>query len=102
MDGTVSGRFSSWGNSGNWQNIPDRDGYTIKRAIVPGEDEYIIAIDYAQLEARIASYIAESMLVKEGVHSNYPTMSNLFKGIYNLNDLQDINPAVNIDNFYEL
>ena len=99
MDGTVSGRFSSWGNSGNWQNIPDRDGYTIKRAIVSGEDEYIIAIDYAQLEARIASYIAESMLVEEGVHANYPTMSNLFKGIYNLNDLQDINPVVNIDNF---
>ena len=99
MDGTVAGRFSSWGESGNWQNIPDRNGYTIKRAIVAKDDELIVAIDYGQLEARLASYIAEGLLVDEGIHNNYPTMTNLFLGNYDMDRIRKLNPTVKESEF---
>jgi DNA polymerase I-like protein with 3'-5' exonuclease and polymerase domains len=62
-DGTVSGRLSSSGGAGNGQNIPDRGWWKIKRALVAPDDRYIIvAADYGQLELRLASYIAETLL----------------------------------------
>ena len=99
MDGTVSGRFSSWGDSGNWQNIPDRNGYTIKRAIEPKDDEFIVAIDYGQLEARLACYIAENILVEQGVHNNYPMMTNLFLGDYDIDKIRKVNINVEESDF---
>lgn len=62
--GTVSGRFSSWGKpAGNAQNIPDRGGYRVKEVVVVPDDEWIfLAIDYGQLEARLAAWIAEGLL----------------------------------------
>lgn len=74
-DGTTTGRFSSSGDAGNGQNIPDRNGYTIKRAIVPYDNNWrLFAIDYSQLELRLAAWIAE------GLHGYDPkmTMTNLF------------------------
>ena len=74
-DGTTTGRFSSSGDAGNGQNIPDRNGYTIKRAIVPYDANWrLFAIDYGQLELRLAAWIAE------GLHHFDPkmTMTNLF------------------------
>ena len=63
VSGTVSGRFSSSGDAGNLQNIPDRNGYTIKSAFVPYNDDWMFAaIDYGQLEARVAAWIAEGLL----------------------------------------
>lgn len=62
-DGTVSGRFSSSGEAGNWQNIPSGGGYTIKRAVTSYSPEWVFfAIDYGQLEARLAAWIAEELL----------------------------------------
>jgi DNA polymerase I-like protein with 3'-5' exonuclease and polymerase domains len=62
-DGTATGRFSSSGDGGNLQNIPDRRGYTIKRAIItPNEDWMFLAIDYSTLELRLATWIAEVQL----------------------------------------
>lgn len=62
-DGTATGRFSSSGDGGNLQNIPDRRGYTIKRAIItPGDDWMFLAIDYSTLELRLATWIAEVRL----------------------------------------
>jgi len=62
-DGTNSGRFSSSGDAGNFQNIPDRGGYTIKRALVPYDPSWILfALDYGQLEARLAAWVAETLL----------------------------------------
>jgi DNA polymerase I-like protein with 3'-5' exonuclease and polymerase domains len=60
--GTVSGRWSSSGGGGNAQNIPDRKGYELKRVFVPPNSDWLfLAVDYGQLEARIASWIAEDM-----------------------------------------
>lgn len=76
-DGTVSGRASSSGDAGNGQNIPDRGGYQIKRAVVSPFDPanwLLFAIDYGQLELRIAAWIAEGL---RGLDSNM-TMTNLF------------------------
>lgn len=74
-DGTVAGRMSSSGAAGNGQNIPDRNGYTIKRAIVPYSDEWVlVAFDYGQLELRLACWIAEVQLNLDPAH----TMTNLF------------------------
>lgn len=74
-DGTVSGRFSSSGDAGNGQNIPDRGGYTIKRAIIPySADWRFLAADYGQLELRIAAWIAEGLLGFDPKQ----TMTNLF------------------------
>lgn len=74
-DGTVSGRLSSSGGAGNGQNIPDRGWWTIKRALRAPTDDYIlIAADYGQLELRLASWIAETLL--EGDPNK--TMTNLF------------------------
>lgn len=74
-DGTVSGRFSSSGDAGNLQNIPERGGYRVKTAIVAPSDEWlIVSIDYGQLEARLAAWIAEGQL---GLDRNM-TMTNLF------------------------
>ena len=92
VTGTVAGRFSSSGDAGNWQNIPDRSGYTIKRAIVAPENWLICANDYGQLEARIAAWEAETNLRAEGVHNLTPTMTNLFNGIYDMAELRKINP----------
>jgi DNA polymerase-1 len=79
VDGTVAGRFSSSGNMGNAQNIPDR-GYTIKRVFVPYDNEHILfAIDYGQLEARVASWVAETLLPSQGAYTVDETpMTNLF------------------------
>jgi DNA polymerase I-like protein with 3'-5' exonuclease and polymerase domains len=75
-DGTVSGRFSSSGDAGNGQNIPDRNGYTIKMAIVPYNDSWVfVAIDYGQLELRVACDYAERRLKFD---PNF-TMTKLFQ-----------------------
>ena len=94
VTGTVAGRFSSSGAAGNWQNIPDRSGYTIKKAIVAPEGWLICANDYGQLEARIAAWEAETNLKEEGVHNLPPTMTNLFNGIYDMAELRKINPNI--------
>lgn len=63
LTGTVAGRLSSSGSSGNWQNIPDRKGYTIKKCIVvPNSDWLIVTVDYGQLELRLGAWIAETLL----------------------------------------
>lgn len=74
-DGTVTGRCSSSGDAGNFQNIPDRNGYTVKKAIIPYNPKWVLwSADYSQLELRLASWIAEGML---GFDPNM-TMTNLF------------------------
>ncbi len=76
IDGTVSGRAASSGRSGNIQNIPDRGGYVIKEAIVPYDQEWVFwAIDYGQLELRLACDYAERRL---GLDKNM-TMTRLFQ-----------------------
>ncbi len=81
-DGTVTGRFSSSGDTGNYQNTPDKKGYYIKQVFVPYNDDWIIfALDYGQLEARIAAWIAETLLPDLGAYSlnpNVTTMTELF------------------------
>lgn len=73
--GTGTGRMSSSGDAGNGQNIPDRNGYTIKRAIVPYAPNWkLFAIDYSQLELRLAAWIAEGLLKLD----HNMTMTNLF------------------------
>jgi DNA polymerase I-like protein with 3'-5' exonuclease and polymerase domains len=80
-DGTRTGRSSSGGEAGNFQNIPERKGYSIKRAIVPyNKDWAFFAIDYGQLEGRLAAWIAEKLLKEQGVHKLPSTMLNLFNG----------------------
>jgi DNA polymerase I-like protein with 3'-5' exonuclease and polymerase domains len=59
--GTTTGRWSSSGDFGNGQNIPDRGGYTIKRAIIPDPDHLMVAWDYGQLELRLGTWIAEGL-----------------------------------------
>lgn len=62
-DGTVTGRCSSSGDAGNFQNIPDRNGYTVKKAIVPYNPDWVLwSADYSQLELRLAAWIAEGLL----------------------------------------
>lgn len=85
VDGTSTGRSSSGGNGApQLQNIPERKGYSIKRAIVPvvvnGEAWPFFAIDYGQLEGRLAAWIAEQELKKIGVHNLPSTMLDLFNG----------------------
>lgn len=78
-DGTVAGRFSSSGDGGNYQNIPERNGYTIKMAFIARPNTIKIAIDYGQLEARVAAYIAEILLPSMGVYKlERPLMTELF------------------------
>lgn len=75
-DGTVSWRWSSSGDAGNFQNIPDRGGFTVKRVLVPYSPEWVfVAVDYGQLEARIGAWIAE---VLELLDHNQ-TMTRLFE-----------------------
>jgi DNA polymerase I-like protein with 3'-5' exonuclease and polymerase domains len=63
LTGTVAGRLSSSGWTGNWQNVPDRKGYTIKKCIVPPSSDWmIVTVDYGQLELRLGAWIAESLL----------------------------------------
>lgn len=74
IDGTVSGRWSSGGDAGNFQNIPDRGFYRIKSVLKPLPDHVIVAMDYGQLEARLAAWIAEGQL---GLDRNM-SMTKLF------------------------
>lgn len=71
--GTVTGRWSSSGSFGNAQNIPDRGGYTIKRSLLPNEGNIMFALDYGQLELRLATWVAENIL-EHGDHE----MTKLF------------------------
>lgn len=76
ITGTVSGRLSSSGEAGNFQNIPDRNGYEMKRALVPLEAGYkIVGIDYGQLELRLATWLAEGV---HGFDKSMP-MTTLFE-----------------------
>jgi DNA polymerase I-like protein with 3'-5' exonuclease and polymerase domains len=69
VDGTVAGRFSSSGDAGNLQNIPERNGYGIKKAFVCADGRIKWAVDYGQLEARLAAWIAETILPEQGAYS---------------------------------
>lgn len=62
VDGTVSGRVSSNGDGGNWQNIPTRGYYRIAEAIIAPKGYKIAALDYRTLEMGIAAAIAEGGL----------------------------------------
>lgn len=73
--GTVAGRWSSSGDAGNWQNIPDRNGYKVKNALISPPNWLVIGLDYGQLEARLAADIAEHRMVEWGVHNLEPMMS---------------------------
>lgn len=102
LDGTVAGRPSSSGEAGNFQNIPDRNGYTVKRAFVtPSEDWLFFAMDYGQLEARLAAWYAETLLVELGVHNLPPTMTNLFNGIYDIEALRKLRPDIDESRFFK-
>lgn len=94
-DGTGAGRMSSSGAAGNFQNIPDRNGYTIKRAFIAPEDYLIGAYDYGQLELRLACWVAEVtlkldpkmtmtslFLSGEDMHSYTRDMVNVRKVLY--------------------
>lgn len=78
--GTVSGRFSGGGGKGdgepgNPQNIPDRNGYELKKALqVSSVLHAILGVDFGQLELRLACWIAEVLL---GLDRNRP-MTTLF------------------------
>lgn len=99
-DGTIAGRFSSGGLGGNWQNIPTRGGYRVAATIVPPSDEWMICgIDYGQLEARLASWIAEQLMPQWGVHNESPVMSDLFEGKYDIDKLRKINPDIDENKF---
>lgn len=56
--GTKTGRGTSGGDMGNGQNIPDRKS-DVKEVIIAPENQLIFAIDYSNLELRIASWEAE-------------------------------------------
>lgn len=100
LDGTVSGRLSSSGDAGNLQNVPDRNGYTVKQSIVvPDKNWIFFAIDYGQLEARLAAWIAETLLREEGVHSLPPVMTDLFNNKYDIEQLRIINPDIDESKF---
>lgn len=58
VTGTRTGRMSSSGDAGNLQNVPKRT-YDICEVIIPPTGQLLWAIDYGQLEARLASWIAE-------------------------------------------
>lgn len=74
-DGTVAGRASSSGDAGNGQNIPERGGYTIKRAMTTYDNNWrLVAADYGQLELRLGAWIGEGLL---GFDPKM-TMTNLF------------------------
>lgn len=93
-DGTKTGRSASGGEAGNLQNIPERKGYSIKRVIVPyGKGWSFFAIDYGQLEGRLAAWIAEKLLKEQGVHSLPATMLNLFNGDFDPNDYPTIDQS---------
>lgn len=76
--GTVAGRWSSSGDSGNFQNIPDRNGYRIKSTLIAPDGWVLVGLDYGQLEARLAAYIAEVLMPQWGVHSIEPKMMPMF------------------------
>jgi DNA polymerase I-like protein with 3'-5' exonuclease and polymerase domains len=76
VDGTVSGRMSSNGDGGNWQNIPTRGYYRIAEAIIAPKGYKIAALDYRTLEMGIAAAIAEGML---GLDPNKPLLLELRK-----------------------
>lgn len=76
--GTLAGRWSSSGAAGNFQNIPDRNGYQVKRALITPPEWLFIGLDYGQLEARLASWYAEDLMVQWGVHNLEPQMLRLF------------------------
>lgn len=79
VTGTVAGRMSSYGEMGNLQNIPERNGYTIKKAIIARPNNILWAVDYGQLEARLAAWIAEVILPAQGAYHAEPIMTNLFE-----------------------
>lgn len=100
LDGTKTGRTSSSGDMGNAQNIPDRNGYTVKRAFITPSDEWLFfAIDYGQLEARLAAWYAELLLKNEGVHTLPATMLDLFEGRYDIARLQTLRPDIDETRF---
>jgi DNA polymerase I-like protein with 3'-5' exonuclease and polymerase domains len=92
--GTNTGRSSSGGEAGNLQNIPERKGYGIKRVIVPyGKGWSFFAIDYGQLEGRLAAWIAEQLLKEQGVHNLPATMLNLFNGDFDPSEYPTIDQS---------
>ncbi len=76
--GTTTGRLSS--KNPNLQNIPTRTerGRKVKKAFVPVEGKVFVALDYSQIEMRIAAYLSQDAglidLLKDGdVHTQMGT-----------------------------
>lgn len=62
---TQTGRLSS--SDPNLQNISVRDEETrqIRRAFIPSDDSYLVAIDYSQIELRVLSFLANEKAMIE-------------------------------------
>lgn len=59
--GTQTGRFSSGGSAGNWQNLPSHDDRAIrlKSCIKPKLDAFL-CVDYEAMEFRVAAFYLEA------------------------------------------
>jgi DNA polymerase-1 len=81
--GTTTGRMSS--KNPNLQNIPVRseDGKKIRGAFVPAEGYTLAALDYSQIELRIAAWLSEdeklTEIFQEGKDVHAETAGYMFK-----------------------
>ncbi len=62
VTGTDTGRLSSSGLAGNFQNIPERGRWTIKESCVAPDGYSILCADYGALELYLATHVAENEL----------------------------------------
>ncbi len=88
--GTVTGRIAS--SDPNLQNIPMRTalGRKVRRGFVAPAGYRLVALDYSQIELRVAAHMADDEFMKAAFHEGQDIHTSTAAAVFNVKDLADV------------
>ncbi|HUS85591.1 MAG TPA: DNA polymerase, partial [Anaerolineales bacterium] len=91
--GSVTGRLAS--SSPNLQNIPIRTdlGREIRRAFIPAVGQFLLSVDYSQIELRIVAHIANDKAMIAAFQDDQDIHATTAAAIYGAS-IEDVTPAM--------
>ncbi len=88
--GTVTGRIAS--SDPNLQNIPMRTalGRKVRRGFVAAPDHQLVALDYSQIELRVAAHMANDDFMINAFREGQDIHTSTAAAVFNVKNLEDV------------